>query len=142
VRLDLATRSERSAQLDLHVEDGSVVMVREKPEHTVSVIGLVRRPNNYPYPVDERLRVLDAVALAGGLSVSVADKTRVIRQVPDREEPLVIEVSIRKAKREGAENLVLAPGDTVVVEETPATFVVETIRGFIRFGFTSAIPGI
>jgi polysaccharide export outer membrane protein len=66
----------------------------------------------------------------------------VIRQVPDRDQPVVIGVSIRKAKASSAENLVLAPGDVISVEETPVTFIVDTIRGFIRFGFSSAIPGV
>jgi hypothetical protein len=58
------------------------------------------------------------------------------------ENPVVIAVSVKRAKRLGKENLVLAPGDIVVVEETPITMAVETVRGFIRFGFNSAIPGL
>jgi polysaccharide biosynthesis/export protein len=58
------------------------------------------------------------------------------------EEPVVIECSIRAAKRGGNANLVLAPGDVVSVEETPLTFTVGTIQNFVRFGFSSAIPGI
>jgi hypothetical protein len=36
----------------------------------------------------------------------------------------------------------LAPGDVVSVEETPLTFTVGTIQSFVRFGFSSAIPGL
>ena len=142
MRVDLANDVAVTSELDLHVEDGSVVVVLEKTKQSVSVIGLVQRPGNYELPTDETLRVLDAIALAGGLRVSVANRVRVIRRVPDREDPVVVDVSLRTAKRDGQENLVLAAGDVVSVEETPTTFLVETIRGFLRFGFTSAIPGI
>ena len=49
---------------------------------------------------------------------------------------------MREAKRGGAANLLLAPGDVVSVEETPLTFTVSTIQNFIRFGFSAAIPGL
>jgi polysaccharide biosynthesis/export protein len=143
VRLDLAElRRGEQGPVDLHVEDGSVVMVRKRQQKSISVIGLVRRPDNYDLPEDDTLRLLDALALAGGPTVSVVDKVRVIRHLPDKEDPITIAVSVKRAKRVGKENLVLAPGDIVVVEETPVTMIVETIRGFIRFGFTSAIPGL
>ncbi len=142
VHVDLTANPSEASELDLHLEDGSVVVVQERTKRSVSVIGLVQRPNNYELPTDESLRVLDAIALAGGLRVSVANQVRVIRRIPEREDPIVIEVSLRKAKLDGRENLVLTAGDIVSVEETPATFLVETIRGFLRFGFTSAIPGI
>ncbi len=140
VRIDLSDEQARSGTVDLHVEDGSVVMISEKPSHSISVIGLVKKPDNYVLPPDETLRVLDAIALAGGRRVSIADRVRVIRQANDGEDPVVIAVSIKEAKRNGKENLVLAAGDTVSVEDTAATFVVETVQSFIRFGFTSALP--
>jgi polysaccharide export outer membrane protein len=141
VRIDLQETGRRSPA-ELEVEDGSVVMVMPKTMKSISVIGLVRRPGNYELPKDEPLRVLDALALAGDRTLSIANKIHVIRQVPDRDQPVVIGVSIRKAKASSAENLVLAPGDVISVEETPVTFIVDTIRGFIRFGFSSAIPGV
>ena len=141
MRIDLADL-DRAQSLDLHVEDGTVVVANPKPHQSVSVIGLVRRPDNYPLPHDAPMRVVDAIALAGGRRVSVADTVRVIRQSEDADKSIVVEVSFKRAKEDSRENLVLAPNDVVSVEETPATFVVETIRGFLRFGFTSAIPGI
>ena len=142
VRVDLSEITRGESTVDLHVEDGSVVMVMDRKNRSVSVIGLVRRPDSYELPSDDTLRLLDALALAGGPTVSVANKVRVIRHPSDEEDPISIAVSIREAKRRGKENLVLAPGDIVVVEETPVTVVVETIRGFIRFGFTSSVPGL
>ena len=74
-------------------------------------------------------------------TLEIADKVHIIRQLPNRPEPVVIEASVREAKREGASNIRLAAGDVVSVEETPVTFVVGTFREFVRFGFSAAIPG-
>jgi hypothetical protein len=65
----------------------------------------------------------------------VADKVYVIRRVADREEPLVIRASLSEAKRNGLENLRLAAGDTVSVEQTPATALVDTFEKFFRFSY-------
>jgi polysaccharide export outer membrane protein len=86
------------------------------------------------------MRLLDAIALAGGRNLQIADQVHVIRNL-EGAEPIVIEASMRQAKRGGAANLLLAAGDVVSVEETPLTFTVGTIQSFVRFGFTSAIPG-
>jgi hypothetical protein len=47
-------------------------------------------------------------------------------------EPTVIRASLFDAKRDGRENLRLAPGDLVSVEATPATLVLDTATNFFR----------
>ena len=128
-------------QADLRLPDGSTVVVRPKPKRYIHVIGLVQRANQFELPDDQELRLLDAVALAGGCSISIADKVHVIRYVPEQADPIVVTASLRKAKSNSSANIRLAAGDVVSVEETPTTFVVGTIRDFVRFGFSSAIPG-
>lgn len=126
---------------DYHVEDGSVVTVMKHPPRTVYVMGLVKNANRFEVPDEEDLRLLDALALAGGRTLEVADKVRVIRIDPRTGKPVVIAASVREAKRNGAANILLAAGDVVTVEETPLTATIESLRNFMRFGFTSAIPG-
>lgn len=142
VSLDLAKLRKDPTELDLHVEDGSVVVVGEREKRSVSVIGLVKRADTYELPKNEELRVLDALALAGGRSLSIADRVHIIRHPPGEQDPISIAVSIKQAKKTGDNNLILIPGDIVSVEETPVTMVVGTINNFIRFGFTSAVPGL
>ena len=143
VRVDLREPSAVASELDLHVEDGSVVVVLEKTKRSISVIGLVRRPDNYELPTDETLRVLGrhragrwTECLGGQPGSRHSPCARPGGTDRDRRVPE------EAAKRDGRENLVLAAGDIVSVEETPTTFLVETVRGFLRFGFSSAIPGI
>lgn len=125
----------------LQLVDGSVVMIYEKPERFVNVTGLVRRSDMIEMPKDGDMRLLDAISQAGGLSESLANKVKIIRKGPNDSE-VVIEASIRDAKRGGPANLRLAPNDLVSVEETPLTYTLGTIKTFIRFGFSSAVPGI
>jgi polysaccharide export outer membrane protein len=141
VRVDLVP-DEQGLGPDYRIDDGSIVMVRERTPATIQVIGLVRKPDQFEIPVGREVRLLDAIAMAGGRTLQIADRVHVIRNLEDIENPIVIEASMREAKRGGAANLLLAAGDVVSVEETPVTFTVGTIQSFVRFGFTAAVPGI
>ena len=139
VDLALAASSDSG---DYSLPDGATVMVMRRPKRFIHVMGLVHKPDQYEIAEDvPEPRLLDAVAMAGGTTLSIADKVHVIRQLPDRTEPVVIQASIRSAKGDTTSNISLAPGDVVSVEETPTTFVVGTLKDFIRFGFSAGIPG-
>ena len=126
---------------DLTLRDGSVVMVKPHVPQTIYVHGLVPNDGEFELPKDEPLRVTQAIALAGGREIEVADTVHVTRFVEGREEPVVAEVSLKEAKSNRDANLVLQAGDVVSVEETPTTFTVDFLRNFFRIGFSSAIPG-
>ncbi len=125
---------------DIRLADGDVVMVERRSPASVYVMGLVKRPQEIELPPGKSLRLLDAIAAAGGRRLQIADKVNIIRYDEGKEEPTVIETSIKDAKRSARGNVVLAAGDVVSVEETPLTFVVEMLQNFVRFGFSSAIP--
>ncbi|MEO0531844.1 MAG: SLBB domain-containing protein, partial [Planctomycetota bacterium] len=86
--------------------DRDVLVVRPREKRVVHVSGLVAQPDQFELTEDHDLRLLDAIAMAGGVTSSVADKALLIRQVPNRAEPAVVAVSLSEAKRNGAENLV------------------------------------
>mgnify|MGYP002623722009 CR=1 FL=1 len=141
-RVDLEKLGSDPNSQDLKLADGASVMVLEKEPRAIQVIGLVRKPDQFQIPNDQDIHLLDALALGGGRTMEIADKVKVIRRHEETKQPVVIEASVRKAKRGGADNLMLAKGDVVSVEETPATFIVGVIQTFIRFGFSSTVPGI
>ena len=120
------------------LRDGDVVYVAKRTPKPVYVIGLVRKPGEFPFPMNQEMRVLDAIALAGGCSNPVAEEVLVIRRHQGKAEPVRIAVSLQAAKQ-GQDNVALAPGDTVSVEQTPATIVVDTIQTFIRFGIGASM---
>jgi hypothetical protein len=63
----------------------------------------------------------------------------VIRQLPGQDEPARIALSLQAAKS-GQDNLQVAPGDTLIVEQTASTVVVDVLQNFLRFGFSSTVP--
>lgn len=136
VRIDLATAPPAAA--NYHVPDGGVVMVMRRPKHTMQVIGLVKQPGQFEIPVDQDLRLLDAVALAGGLTTELADSVLVVRNSTNGREAIVIKASLDDAKREHLENLRLAPGDVVSIEETALTYITSELQKYFRFSVSAA----
>jgi len=112
----------------LKLQDGGVIMVERRDPKPIHVMGLVRKPDRYEFPISESLRLLDAVALASGTNNPFADKVYIIRNNPAGGEPILIEGSIKKAKRNGKADLRLAPGDIVSVERTTNTSLFEAVR--------------
>lgn len=127
------TAASTSTKNSYRVADGGVVMVEKRDPAPITVTGLVNRPDTYPFPVGKDLTVLGAIAMAGGRNNQVADRVFVIRPLSNSGEPAVIEVSLRKAKRSGKSNIRLGPGDTVSVEQTVSTVLLEAIK-LIRIG--------
>ncbi len=127
----------KSGEGQYRVADGGVVMVEKRDPAPIFVQGLVRSPNRYEYPLGQDLRLLQAISLAGGMSNQLADKIFVIRQPPGAREPILIQVSYRRAKRSEDSNIRLGPGDVVSVEQTPGTVFMEALN-IIRFGVTGS----
>ncbi|NQT16659.1 MAG: SLBB domain-containing protein [Planctomycetes bacterium] len=138
VCLNLADSSD-TPPAQLMLPDGSTVTVERLCPDSIEVIGLVRKPGEYKYPVVRELRLLGAIARAGGVALKPADKVVVIRKGTAQTGPVDIVASIRRAKRNPEENLRLAPGDVVSVEQTPATMLADAVN-IVRFGVGSTIP--
>lgn len=122
-----------------YLNDNAVVVVEQQELAPVQVIGLVKDPGEFDYPVERPLNVLGALALAGGRSNPFADKIYVIRQRADRSDPAVIEISLKAAKKSGVENVRLEPGDVVSVERTVNTAMWDAIN-IVRFSLGSSVP--
>jgi protein involved in polysaccharide export with SLBB domain len=85
------------------------------------------------------IRILDALAVSGGCSNHMADRVVVVRRSSNEGPPISIGLSIQKAI-EGPDNLLLAPGDTVVVRQTPETVISDLFKSFLRFGISGSVP--
>ena len=107
-------------------------MVLPRDKETIHVSGLVTAPGQFELPHDQDVHLLDAIAMAGGLRSPVADKVLIIRRLSNDVEPVIIRASLMQAKKNGAENLRIATGDTVTVERTPATVVVDSFNQLFR----------
>jgi polysaccharide biosynthesis/export protein len=138
-QINLAEVVGRNAQGDYRLDDRDVVMVRPRPKRTIHVGGLVKMPGQFELPHTEDVRLLDAIALAGGSTSIVADKVFVIRPVKGKPQPLVIQASMERAKHDGQENLVLVEGDLVSIEQTPVTAVFDSFSRL--FHLTIGVSG-
>jgi len=122
-----------------YLPDNAVIVVEEQELAPVQVIGLVKKPGEYAYPVERPLDVLGALALAEGRSNPFATKVYVIRQRAGMSDPAVVEINLDKAKKSGEENLRLEPGDVVSVERTAGTAMWDAIN-IVRFSLGSSVP--
>lgn len=133
-RFDLAN-GEMPQGADFRLVDRDVIRIIPRKKEVIHVAGLVNKPGQFELPVDEDIHLLDAVAMAGGKSSPVADKVLIIRQLENQPKPLIIQASLSKAKKDPLENLQLTSGDSISLEQTPATAVVDTIGRFFRLSF-------
>ena len=134
IKVDLvsATKNGQAAAL---LGDGSIVTVERRDPESIQVLGLVNKPGEIKYPIGTDLRLLDAISQAGWTSNQGANKVYVIRNTPRQ---IVIEASLREAKRNPNENIRLAPGDVVSVEQTPTTVMIDTLK-LIRFAVGTSL---
>lgn len=138
IKVDLVSATQNAVG-GFELPDGAIVNVERHDPEPIYVYGLVRKAGEYKFPVGKELRLTSALALAGDISNPFADQVYVIRNIEGRQEPVVIELSLKKAKEHGAiENLTLMPGDTVSVEKSPATAMYEAIR-IISFGVGGSV---
>ena len=139
VKVDLVSATKTGSH-GYQLEDGAVVYVEKRDPEPLHVLGLVQRPGRFEFPISEELRVVEAVALAGGVSSLAANKVYVIRRKPgslsrtvdpehpDQVETFIIHVSLANAKQKSESNIRLQPGDVVSVEQTPLTIMVDLLK--------------
>ena len=120
------------------LQDGDLVTVVVRDPPTIQVLGLVAHPGNFELPIGRPYRVRDAIAAANGVTNNVVDTVLICRQIPNDEKRALIQVSLREAARDQAENIVLVPGDIVSVEPTRKTMVKDALKyiKYVVFGAT------
>ena len=127
---------------DFRLHDRDLVRIVPRKKEVIHVAGLVVEPGQFELHADEDVHLLDALALAGGRSSPVADKVLIIRQMEDESQPLLIQASIKQAKQDPLENIQLKAGDSVSLEQTPATAVIDTFSRFFRFTYGVASSSV
>jgi protein involved in polysaccharide export with SLBB domain len=112
---------------DVDLKEGDTVVVEPPRDQMVSVVGLVTRPGNMPYPPNGQYNLIQAIAFAGGLDL-VADP-RYISVYRLTAEGEIVSVTFQLIKTHPHHQpqladclaLPLKPGDVVSVEQTPRT---------------------
>jgi protein involved in polysaccharide export with SLBB domain len=110
---------------DVVLKDGDNVIVERLTQPLFSVIGLVNRPGNFPYPPNVHYNLMQALAFAGGLDPTAEPHyATVYRLKPDGS---IIHATFEVIKTGNSSqltdalNIRIKPGDIVSVEHTPRT---------------------
>ena len=114
---------EAAEALEARLADGYLVhpqvtvTVKARENREVSVLGQVTKPGSLPY--QERLTLVQAVSLAGGLTTFAAPRrVKITRRTGVGDETRTFEVSLAAIIDGKAEDLLLQPGDIVFIPES------------------------
>jgi protein involved in polysaccharide export with SLBB domain len=134
--IDLASATDKHTLAQgITLENGDTIVVEQRKVRGIYVIGMVNKPGEINVPPDRSVHVLEAVGMAGGVDrMSLPNKAVVIRAKPEDSGLVAVRIDLDRAKRDMNANLLLMPGDTVSVEETPMSYVRGLLRGALRIG--------
>lgn len=108
--------------VDMELRDGDRVVVDRLSQPLVTVIGLVNRPGNFPYPTEVQYNLTQVLAFAGGLNQVAEPRYATIHRLkPDGTSTSVTLEIVDDSKLTEASLTVLKPGDIVDVQQTPRT---------------------
>ena len=105
---------------DVVLQEGDRVEVERLNPEVFTVMGLVNKPGDYPYPAGDRY-ALQALAFGGGVNeIANPRYVRVYRQATDGS---VVDATfeIKGTALTAAAGIPIRPGDVVAVEQTPRT---------------------
>jgi polysaccharide export outer membrane protein len=106
---------EGDIQLNVPVKSGDIITVPPRIERYVYVLGYVQRPGPITLRMDQPLRALNALAMAGGLTYQGrAEKSYLIRDTESGGKT-IIDVDLTKVARGVRPDVDMKPGDTLVI---------------------------
>lgn len=95
----------------------SVTVVRFASKR-FTILGQVNRPGSYELPAQEKIDLLEAIAMAGGFTrIAKGSNVTVRRHVGDSDKIYTVNAD-RMAKRTDAERFMVSPGDSITVAES------------------------
>jgi protein involved in polysaccharide export with SLBB domain len=119
---------------DVSLDEGDTVVVEPVQMPVFSVLGLVNRPGNFPYPPTAQYNLTQAIAFAGGLNpVALPHYATIYRLGPDGSVMRAPFRLIKDGKFTEALSTPIRPGDVVAVEETARTRMNQVLRDIFRF---------
>lgn len=126
---------------DVALRDGDTVEVERLEQPLFTVVGLVNRPGNFPYPPDVKYNLMQAVGFAGGLNQAAEPRyATVYRQKPDSTIVSAIFKVIDGSKLTNASSILIKPGDIVAVEHTSRTRTKLFLDRVFRINFGAYVP--
>lgn len=92
------------------------INILQYSQQTFSVIGQVRVPNSYPLPPEKDIGIVEAIALAGGLTAN-AKKNRIEHYRDGKKTEYSYDDLLIKKKKDSKPQIVVQQGDVIKVPE-------------------------
>lgn len=127
---------------DVALAEGDTVIVEPTQMPLFSVLGLVSKPGNFPYPPNADYNLTQAIAYAGGFdSVAEPRYATIYRLKEDGSVARVPFQLIEKGEFTDALVTAIRPGDVVAIEHTPRTRLNAAIHNLVRINTGIYIQG-
>jgi protein involved in polysaccharide export with SLBB domain len=129
---------------DVNLEAGDIVEVEPFETPLFTVVGLVNKPGNFPYPPTAQYNLMQALAFAGGLDRVAKPRYATVYRL--KEDGGIVRVSFQiKNQKNGPQlsealSIPIKAGDIVVVEDTPRTRTNEFLQRIFNFSFGAYVP--
>jgi protein involved in polysaccharide export with SLBB domain len=107
---------------DVALRDGDSVVVERLQPPLFTVMGLVNRADNFPYPPDVQYTLTQAIGFGGGLNLVADPRYATVYRLKRDGSCVSATFPIRGNTRQAAaSNTLIKPGDIIAVERTPRT---------------------
>jgi len=130
--------------VDVALREGDRVTVERLVVPLFSVIGLVQKPGNFPYPPDARYTLAQAIAFAGDVKQEPQPRYVVVYRLRSDGSIIHAAFEIPRLGKSGAlddpATVLIRPGDIVAVEPTLRTRTTEFVKSFFHFNMGAYIP--
>ncbi len=124
---------EGDLRLNLWIKSGDMMTILPKKPSYIYILGYVQRPGAIPISSDKNIGAFQAVAMAGGLTGSSrAQNSCLLRETPAGQK--LIPVDLMKIARGQEPNVMLEPGDTLVVGSSLLGRLSEFVRPSVGVG--------
>jgi len=129
---------------DIVLQDGDTVEVEQLQMPLFTVLGLVTKPGNYPYPPNARYSLMQAIGFAGGLEPSGDPRYATVYRL--RGDGSIVSVVLpvvnvpKGPTLADASNTLVKPGDIVFVEHTPRTRTTQFLDRMFRITVGAYLP--
>jgi protein involved in polysaccharide export with SLBB domain len=154
IRIPLRVRPDQPitfTEADITLQDGDTVSIEARDTEVYYTAGLLGSAQ-IPLPRDYDLRVIEAIAqvrgplingsfsqnafvaqaVASGIGSPNASLVTVVRRLPNNQQ-ILIRVDLNEAFRDMRENIIIQPGDIVVMQERPSEAVTRYMTQQFRF---------
>jgi protein involved in polysaccharide export with SLBB domain len=107
---------------------------KNENERVFTILGLVKRPDTYPYPPDVQYNLTEALGFAGGLNLVADPRHLTIYRQNINGEIVPATFPVGEKANADAYDIIIKPGDVICVDHTLRTRTNEFFAGLFHIG--------